>query len=178
MMRRIPHAGVANHALSLIVAGSFYMCGSNEIHAAEKKSYSKPPFAAFSSQMQDALLGSDKYEKPVWNLHDTLDLPKWLSMSLEQRTRYETMDGTFKAGGKGGDQQIPVQPDLWLQANLGAFRFGAEYLDARALNADSGSGVNNTHADTADFLQGYAAWADQNVLYSGIGAEVTAGGKP
>ncbi|MGZ5009777.1 MAG: alginate export family protein [Methylobacter sp.] len=175
-MRKIPLTGATvSHTLSLIVAGSFCVGGSNDIQAAEKKKYSKPPFTVFSSQMQDALLGSDKYEKPAWNLHDTLGLPKWLAMSLEQRTRYETMDGTYKANGKGGDQQIPLQTDLWLQATLGSFRLGAEFLDARALNADSGSGVNNTHANQADFLQGYAAWDDQNVFYSGIGAEVTAG---
>jgi hypothetical protein len=164
-----------SHTLSLIVAVSFCMCSSAAIQAAEQKKYTAPPVAPFSSQMQDALLGSDKYEKPVWNLHDTLKLPKWLSMSLEQRTRYETVDGSYKANGKGGDQQIPLQTDLWLQANLGKFRLGAEFLDAHALSADSGSGVNNTHADQADFIQGYAAWADQNVLYSGIGAEVIAG---
>ena len=103
-----------SHALNLIVAGGFYMGSSDSIQAAEKKTYTRVPFAAFSSQMPDALLGSDKYEKPVWNLHDALNLPEWLSVSLEQRTRYETMAGTFKAGSKGGDQQIPLQTTLWL----------------------------------------------------------------
>ena len=37
--------------------------------AEEKKSYATPAFAAFESQMADALLGNDKYEKPIWNLH-------------------------------------------------------------------------------------------------------------
>ena len=161
-------------ALKLIISGFIVLNSSCGI-AAEQKTYTKPPIAAFESQMQDALLGNDKYQKPVWNLHDVLGLPKWLSMSVEQRTRYETMDGSFKANGKGGDQQIPVQTDLWLQANLGQFRAGAEFLDARALGADSGSGVNNTHADQADFIQGYVAWANQNIFYSGIGAEVVAG---
>lgn len=174
MIRRIPFTDVSSHALSLILVG-FCASGSANIQAAEKKKYSKPSIAPFSSQMPDALLGSDKYEKPIWNLHDALKLPKWLALSVEQRTRYETMDGHYKANGKGGDQQIPLQTDVWLQANLGAFRLGAEFLDARALNADSGSGVNNTHADHADFLQGYAAWADQNIFYSGIGVEVIAG---
>lgn len=175
-MPKKPLAGVAiNHALSLLVAGGFCVGGSNDLQAAEKKSYTKPPSTSFASQMSDALLGSDKYEKPVWNLHDALNLPKWLSVSVEQRSRYETMDGTYKANAKGGDQQIPLQTDFWLQATLGKFRLGAEFLDARALAADSGSGVNNTHADQADFLQGYAAWADQNLFYSGLGAEVIAG---
>jgi len=176
MMRRIPLAGVAvNHAVSLIVAGGFYMGGSENIQAAEKKSYARPPFAAFESQMSDALLGSDKYEKPVWNLLDALNLPKWLSMSLEQRTRYETMDGSFKAGGKGGDQQIPLQTDVFLEARFKHLRAGAEFLDARQFGADKGSGINNTHVDEADFIQGYLAWADQNVMFSGLGAEVIAG---
>jgi len=158
-----------------MVVSSLAITNGTSLNAAEKKSYTAPPFAPFSSQMSDALLGSDKYEKPVWNLHDALNLPKWLDMSVEQRTRYETMDGSFKANGKGGDQQIPLQTDLWLQAHLGKFRIGAEFLDSRALAADSGSGVNNTHADNADFIQGYMAWASQNIFYSGIGAEVIAG---
>jgi len=164
-----------SHALNLIVAGGFIIGCSDAIQAAEKKTYTKPPFAAFSSQMEDALLGSDKYEKPVWNLHDALKLPEWLSMSVEQRTRYETMDGTFKAGSKGGDQQIPLQTTLWLEAHMNSFRLGTEFMDARALSSDSGTGVNNTMVDTWDFLQAYGAWSDQNVAYSGLGAEVVAG---
>ena len=166
---------VISHALNLIIGGGLYMGNSDAIQAAEKKTYTRVPFAAFSSQMQDALLGSGKYEKPVWNLHDTLNLPEWLDISLEQRTRYETMSGTFKANSKGGDQQIPLQTTLWLQAHLGSFRLGTEFMDARALNSDSGTGVNNTMTDTADFLQAYAAWSNQNVFYSGLGAEVIAG---
>ena len=164
-----------SHALNLIVASGFIMGSSAPIQAAEKKTYTKPPFAAFSSQMDDALLGSDKYEKPVWNLHDALKLPEWLSVSVEQRTRYETMDGTFKAGSKGGDQQIPLQTTLWLEAHMSSFRFGTEFMDARGLNSDSGTGMNNTMSDSWDFLQAYGAWADQNVAYSGLGAEVVAG---
>lgn len=143
--------------------------------AEEKKSYTKPPVAPFESQMNDALLGNDKYEKPIWNLHDALNLPKWLSLSVEQRTRYETMDGSYKAGSKGGDQQIPLQTDVFAEARFNHFRLGGEFLDARQFGADSGSGVNNTHVDEADFLQGYLSWADQNMFYSGLGAEVVVG---
>jgi hypothetical protein len=125
--------------------------------------------------MSDALLGNAQYEKPVWNLHDTLNLPKWLSLSVEQRTRYETMDGSFKAGGKGGDQQIPLQTDVFAQARFNHFRFGGEFLDARQLGSDLATGVNNTHVDEADLIQGYLAWSDQNFLHSGLGTEITAG---
>ncbi len=134
MMRRKSFTGVTvTHTLSLIVASGFCMGASNTIQAAEKKTYTKPPFAAFSSQMSDPLLGSDKYEKPVWNLHDTLNLPKWLSLSVEQRTRYETMDGSFKAGGKGGDQQIPLQTDVFLEARFNHLRAGARVSGCTAV---------------------------------------------
>lgn len=148
---------------------------SFSVAAEQKKTYTKPPIAPFESQMNDGLLGNDKYEKPIWNLHDALNLPKWLSVSVEQRTRYETMDGRLNANAKGGDQQIALQTDAFLEARFNHFRIGGEFLDARQLGADSGSGVNNTHVDEADFIQGYFAWADQNAFYSGLGTEVIAG---
>ncbi|NOT83796.1 MAG: alginate export family protein [Methylococcaceae bacterium] len=164
-------------SLSLTVASHFFI--SNAM-AAEKNApptvtYTRPPFAAFSSQMQDGLSGGGKYEKPVWNLRDALKLPNWLSLSVEQRTRYESLDGSVKANGKGGDQQIPLQLDVALEARLGQWRLGGEFLDAREIGADTGSGVNNTHVNNADFIQGYLAWANQNLNYSGIGVEVIAG---
>ena len=158
--------------LSLVIVTA---CLASNINAEEKKTYTKPPVAAFSSQMNDALLGSGKYEKPVWNLHDTLKLPEWLSASVEHRTRYETMDGTFRAGSRGGDQQIPLQTDVSLEARFKDFRIGGEFMDARQFGADSGSGVNNTHVDSIDLIQGYLAWADQNALFSGLGTEIIAG---
>ncbi|NOT10496.1 MAG: alginate export family protein [Methylococcaceae bacterium] len=166
---------VFSHALNLIAGGGLYMSSSDTINAAEKKTYTRPPFAAFSSQMSDALLGSDKYEKPVWNLHDALHLPDWLTVSLEQRTRYETIDGSFKANGKGGDQQIPLQTDLFVEAHFKHLRAGAEFLDAWQFGSDEGSAINNTHVDEADFIQGYLAWADQNVFYSGLGVDAIVG---
>jgi hypothetical protein len=172
---KLPYKSLLTPAIKLVIASTIDLAISHEGLAAEKKNYTKPPFAAFASQMPDALLGSDKYEKPVWNLHDTLGLPKWLTMSVEQRTRYETLDGNYKSGGKGGDQQIAFQTDLFLEAHFKHLRAGAEFLDARQVGADKGSGINNTHVDEADFIQGYLAWSDQNVLFSGIGAEVIAG---
>ncbi len=172
--KRYAKSGYFN-TLQMLAVGSFYLAGNSAIQAAETKTYSRPAFAAFESQMQDALLGSDKYERPAWNLHDALNLPKWLNFSLEQRTRYETMDGSFKAKGQGGDQQIPLQTDLWLEASWHRFRLGGEFLDARQFGGDGASAINNTQVDEADFIQGYLAWSNQNVAYSGLGTEVIVG---
>ena len=38
---------------------------------------------------------------------------------------------------------------------MSSFRLGTEFMDARALNSDSGTGVNNTMSDSWDFLQAY-----------------------
>lgn len=166
---------VSKAVMNIMVLGSLTMADSGVSEAAGNTKYATPPFGAFSSQMPDALLGSAKYEKPLWNLQDALGLPGWLDFSVEQRTRYETIDGRYRAGGSGGDQQIALQNDVFLQAHLGRFRAGVEFLDARALGVDSGSTLNNTHANNADFVQGYVAWANQNVFFSGIGAEIIAG---
>ena len=175
-MKRKQVSGLtAKLAINALMAGSLTLLDSEISEAAGNNNYKTPPFAPFSSQMSDALLGGGKYELPVWNLHKTLNFPKWLDFSIEQRTRYETMDGRFRAGYKGSDQQIALQTDVFLQAHLGKFRTGVEFLDSRALAADSGSALNNTQENLAAFVQGYIAWADQNVLFSGIGAEVVAG---
>ncbi|MEC4749179.1 alginate export family protein [Methylomicrobium sp. Wu6] len=163
------------HTIGLIIVSAGLQAYTGSADAEEKKSYTQPPFTSFSSQMPDALLGSYKYKKPVWNLHDALDLPEWLSVSLDQRTRYETMDGSFRKGSQGGDQQIPLQTDLWLEAHLRQWRVGGEFLDARQFASDKGSQINNTQVDEADFIQGYLAWADQNVMHSGLGVEAIAG---
>ena len=160
-------------SLSAIIAAGF--CIDGDVYADGKKSYKAPPFGAYSSQMQDALLGGGKYQKPVWNLHDFLHLPNWLTVSLEQRTRYETMNGSFKAGSQGGDQQIALQTDVFMEARFGGLRVGGEFLDARQSASDKGTGVNNTHVDETDFIQAYLAWADQNLFYSGLGTELIAG---
>jgi len=175
-MKKTQAIGItAKLTFNLVIAGSLSISNSEISEAAEKKKYTAPPFGAFSSQMSDALLGNSKYEKPVWNLHDALNLPKWLDFSIEQRTRYETQDGQFVKGRTGGNQQIALQTAAFLQAHVDKFRFGIEFLDARIANDAQYTYVNNTHVNAADFLQGYIGWADQNIFYSGIGAEVIVG---
>ncbi len=67
-------AAAVSHALNLIIGVGLYMNSSDNIQAAEKKTYYPSTICSFSSQMNDALLGSDAYEKPVWNLHDASEI--------------------------------------------------------------------------------------------------------
>lgn len=153
-----------------------------------KPNYSKPGMAAYNFMMDDPLLGNN-YEKPVWNLHDTLKLPDWLSVGVEHRTRYETLADAFKGSAgasaaqksQGGDQIIGLQTDIWLQAKFNKFRIATEFLDARTTGHDTGGNnavpypVNSSSADTLDVAQAYVSWADQNLLHSGLGTELRVG---
>ena len=153
-----------------------------------KPSYSKPGMAAYNFMMDDPLLGNN-YEKPIWNLHDYLKLPAWLSVGVEHRTRYETLADAFKGSAgataaqksQGGDQIIGLQTDIWLQAKFNQFRIATELLDARTTGQDSGGNnavpypVNSSSADTLDVAQAYVSWADQNLLHSGLGTELRVG---
>lgn len=175
---------------SVVLAGCGFLASSAWALAAEQPQYARTPMAAYHFAMQDPLLGNP-YEKPVWNLHDILKLPDWLALGVEQRTRYETLDGTFKPSltsksyptiphAGGGDQQIALQSDIWLQARFEKFRFATEFMDARTTGSDAGTNntpnpPNNSMADTLEFIQAYVSWADQNFLYSGTGVEIKAG---
>ena len=153
-----------------------------------RPNYSKPGMAAYNFMMDDPLLGNN-YEKPIWNLHDYLKLPAWLSVGVEHRTRYETLADAFKGSAgataaqksQGGDQIIGLQTDIWLQAKFNQFRIATELLDARTTGQDSGGNnavpypVNSSSADTLDVAQAYVSWADQNLLHSGLGTELRVG---
>ena len=174
-------------ASHLILITAAVISQSGLVNAAEPApTYTRAPIAAYNFAMDDALLGNS-YEKPVWNLHETLHLLSWLTVGLENRTRYESISDTFKPSQKypavtagSGDQQIALQTSLWVQAKLGKFRLATEFMDSRALASDAGlnktpNPPNNTQVDTADFTQAYLSWADQNAFFSGYGVEVKGG---
>ena len=151
-----------------------FAVGASPAAEAPKPSF-KPPFAC-SAAVQDDWIGKENPYRPTYNVHDALNLPAWLSLSVENRVRYESLDGQFRAGAEGGDQQLPIQTCAWLEARYEGFRVGMEFLDARQSLADSGStSLNNTHVDEADFLQIYGAWSGENVLGSGVDLEAKLG---
>ena len=158
-----------------------------------KPTYSKSGMAAYQFMMDDTLLGNN-YEKPVWNLHDTLNLPNWLTIGVDQRTRYESLSDSFKGSygykdgktqkvipSQGGDQMIAIQNDIWLQVKFDNFRVATEFMDSRTLANDFGGKntvpfpINNSSVDTLDFAQAYFSWADQNFLNTGLGTEFKLG---
>lgn len=151
------------------------LLASSAPYAEVPKPAFKPPFGC-SAAAQDDWIGKENPYLPAYNAHDALNLPAWLSASVENRVRYESLDGQFRAGSTGGDQQLPVQTCAWLEARYEGFRIGTEFLDARQSLADAGStSLNNTHVNEADFLQIYGAWSGENVLGTGVDLEAKLG---
>jgi len=92
-----------------------------------------------------------------WTLAHALDLPSWLSLSGQSRFRYETLDGQWRAGGRGGDQLLTTHTTVLLEAGAQAARLGAELLDARAFLDDAGTPLDTTQVGALDLLQAYLA---------------------
>lgn len=142
--------------------------------AAPAKPLQRYPFTAFSSQRHDRLAG-ERFAWPGFSAKKVLGLPDWLSLSLEQRARYETLDHAFVKGQKGSQYQVPLQTVLWLEARYEGFRAGVEFWDARQFKATENSTISNTMVDVADFPQIYGAWSTGNLLGTGLGFEAKGG---
>nr|MBC8341865.1 alginate export family protein [Pseudomonadota bacterium] len=99
-------------------------------------------------------------------------LPDWVSLTAENRTRYEYLDDAFRAG-ESGDREIlvlrtlingrvKVAEGLWL---------GAELEDSRAEVNDDTS-LDTSIVNAAELLRAYVEYTHQDVM----GGTVTAQG--
>jgi len=102
-----------------------------------------------------------------WRLSEALDLPSWIRLSGEQRTRYETLDGQFRAGRRGGDQALALRTSLTADFHTEPVGFLAEVLDARQYLSDAGSPIDNTMVNALDVLQAHVRWEAGRLIPGG-----------
>lgn len=93
-----------------------------------------------------------------WTLARTLGLPPWLTLAIQSRLRYETLDGQWRSGGRGGDQLLTTHTTALLEAGSRSARVGVELLDARAFLDDAGTPLDNGQSGALDLLQSYVAF--------------------
>ncbi len=105
--------------------------------------------------------------QPPWRLSRALDLPPWLEISGEQRTRYETLDGQFRAGRNGGDQALTFRTSLMAQLKAESGRIVTELLDARQFLSDEGSPIDATMVNAFDVLQAHVRWDAGDLIPGG-----------
>lgn len=131
---------------------------------------------AGGSQRKDWLTGKNRwYLNEHFNARKIFGMPRWLNGMLEHRTRYESFDGPWRRGQTGGQDQVPLQTVLWLEAHQDGYRAGFELWDARQYGAKPDDTLNNTMVNVANFTQLYGAWSTRNLLDSGLGFEAKVG---
>jgi hypothetical protein len=108
---------------------------------------------------------ADAAEDPdPWRLSKALRLPEWLEISGQHRTRYETLDDTFRAGRSGGDQMLAFRTMLRADVKLNGAGVTGELIDARQALADEGSPIDTTMVNTVELLQAYLSLDLESVL--------------
>ncbi len=90
-------------------------------------------------------------------------LPDWLSLEFEQQTRFQHLDGQFRAGLDGSDQGIEWRNTLKLDADFEGFTVTTEFADMRTFLVDSGSPLDSFTNNPLDILQ-----ANVTVPFTGL----------
>ncbi|WP_282011839.1 alginate export family protein [Nitrospina watsonii] len=103
-------------------------------------------------------------------------LPGWLSLAVQQRTRYETLDRAFRSGSTGSDQVLALRTLAQATLHLPQhFKVQLELQDSRAYWNDTGSVVNNTIVNAAELLETNLQWRAEDLFQNGSRTLLRAG---
>jgi hypothetical protein len=132
---------------------------------------------AVASLRKDELTGISHWDDAQeWSLQNKLGLPSWISLTLEERVRYENYNTPWIKGSVTGQYQAPIQSVLWAEARLtDAFRVGAEFWDARQYGPSNPDKLSNAMSNAGNFAQIYAAWIGRDIFQSGLDTEIKGG---
>ncbi|MBX5463786.1 MAG: alginate export family protein [Steroidobacteraceae bacterium] len=110
-----------------------------------------------------------------WRIGEALALPDPWSFGGSYRTRYETLDGGFRARSSGSDELLVGR--LLVNARFTGSRFyaGVELEDSRQRLADSGTPLGTDVVNTLEPLQGYVGMRFGDARSNGGGLDVAAG---
>jgi Alginate export len=107
-------------------------------------------------------------EPKPFKLHTAWNLPKWLDLRVEQRTRFEHLDDTYKAGQTGHDQQLALRTSVFAAARYEAWILSAELLDSRAYLSPHDAVLDTTMVNAVELLQAHLGYTfDQPLGSSG-----------
>ncbi len=111
----------------------------------------------------------ERTEESPESLREALGLPNWLILGGQQLTRYESLDGRWRAGERGSDQQIALRTRLFMMIKdvLGPLRLQVELQDSRAELTDAGSLVTTSQVNTTDIQQLHLDAASTDFLRTG-----------
>ncbi|GKS58060.1 alginate export family protein [Nitrospira sp.] len=100
------------------------------------------------------------------SLSEVLGMPSWLILGVTQRTRYESLQGRWRAGEAGSDQQLPLRTRLFfgIRDIWDPIRVSVELQDSRAYLTDSGSYVTTSSVNETDIQQLHVDVATKRIL--------------
>ena len=107
-------------------------------------------------------------DEPRFTIDRSGMLPTGLSLALQQRTRYETLNHPFRPGTTGSDQILSLR--TLVQANLALnprLKIQLELQDSRAEAADTGTLVNTSIVNTTELLEGNIQWLEEGLFLKG-----------
>lgn len=126
----------------------------------------------------DAVLNQRKELEWSRYLKTGMNLPDWVDLGIENRTRFESYDHPWRTNQSTGhgdtDSQIVLRSRLRVGlGGNGPFRFLFEGQDSRAYgNNDQGDFANNTTVNEWDIVQLLGSWTVDNVGGSGLRTDV------
>jgi hypothetical protein len=92
-----------------------------------------------------------------FRLDDALGLPMRLTLTVDQRTRYEYLDNQFRAGSPGSDQILALRTRVGVRLRVTDWLLlGGEFQDSRAYLEDANTPINTGLVNAAELLRAYA----------------------
>jgi hypothetical protein len=119
--------------------------------------------AASAALPQGAEAPKKAAEPKPWRLNSALGGPSWLTVSGEQRSRYETLNHQFRSAANGNDLYAGQDDVLALRTSVRIDAKGdtlggtVEILDSRQYGMQTDSFVDTTMVNTSDVLQAFGS---------------------
>jgi hypothetical protein len=110
-----------------------------------------------------------------WSVQKQLNLPHWVTLKIDHRTRYEGYDSAFKKGQSGGDQVIAFRTNVFLGINYNNVELGTEFIDSRITLEGSNTPMSTSLINQTDLLQAYLAWQSSDLFNSGLKFKIKVG---
>ncbi len=106
--------------------------------------------------------------EPKFTLNDSGILPDGLSLAVQHRIRYETLNSQFRSGSTGSDQVLSLRTLAQATVRLHPkFRIQLELQDSRAEKADTGTPLSTAIVNSAELLEANIQWWAKGLFQDG-----------
>ena len=143
----------------------------------QRNGLSEPRLGPLANRLQEIIFSDDfrlSVPQSPMHLDQLLNVPEWLHLGLDFRTRYEAYSQPIKKNETTGAAQFSERTDVQLGIHLKPFKFHVEFLDARPLY-NYGLPVSSRMENRNDLLQLYGSVGTDNFLGSGLPTELQIG---